>query len=45
MNDGNEREIANFPKEMFADIPPYDQTPSLGQLLRLDVVSVEVVSP
>jgi len=45
MNDGNEREIANFPKEMFADIPPYDKTPSLGQLLRLDVVSVEVVSP
>jgi hypothetical protein len=43
MNDGNEREIANFPKEMFTDIPPYDNTPSLGQLLRLDVVSVEVV--
>jgi hypothetical protein len=41
MNDGNEREIANFPKEMFADIAPYDKAPSLGQFLRLDVVSVE----
>lgn len=41
MNDGNEREIANFPKEMFADVPPYDKMPSLGQSLRLDVVSVE----
>lgn len=41
MNDGNEREIANFPKEMFSDIPPYDKMPSLGQSLRLDVVSVE----
>jgi len=42
MNDGNEREIANFPKEMFTDVPPYDEMPSLGQSLRLDVVSVEV---
>lgn len=41
MNDGNEREIANFPKEMFSDIPPYDKMPSLGQSLRLDVVSVD----
>jgi hypothetical protein len=42
MNDGNERQIANFPKEMFSDVPPYDKMPSLGQSLRLDVVKVEV---
>ena len=42
MNDGNEREIANFPEEKFDDVPPYDEMPSLGQSLRLDVVSVEV---
>jgi hypothetical protein len=40
MNDGNEREIANFPKEMFSDVPPYDKMPSLGQSLRLDVLEV-----
>jgi hypothetical protein len=40
MNDGNEREIANFPKELFSDLPPYDKQPSLGQSLRLDVVAV-----
>ena len=42
MNDGNDHEIANFPKEMFSDVPPYDKMPSLGQSLRLDVVKVEV---
>lgn len=41
-NDGNNRQIANFPQESFPDLPPYDQTPTLGQFLRLDVVSVEV---
>lgn len=41
-NDGNEREIANFPQEIFEDMPPYDQMPTLGQFLRLDVISVEV---
>ena len=40
MNDGNEREIANYPEEIFADMPPYDQEPTLGQLLQLEVVSV-----
>lgn len=39
-HDGNERQIANFPQEFFADLPPYDQTPTLGQFLRLDVVDV-----
>ncbi len=41
-NDGNERQIANFPQESFSDLPPYDQTPTLGQFLRLDVVKVEL---
>lgn len=41
-NDGNEREIANFNEEIFADMPPYDQMPTPGQLLRLDVLGVEV---
>lgn len=45
MNDGNEREIANFTKDMFSDVPPYDKMPSLGQSLRLDVVKVEVSAP
>jgi len=40
MNDGNEREIANYPQEIFEDMPPYDQEPTLGQLLQLEVVSV-----
>lgn len=40
MNDGNERQIANYPGELFDDLPPYDETPTTGQLLRLDVVSV-----
>lgn len=40
MNDGNERQIANYPEELFEDLPPYDQEPTKGQLLRLDVVSV-----
>lgn len=42
VNDGNERQIANFSEELFDDLPPYDETPTLGQFLRLDVVSVEV---
>jgi hypothetical protein len=41
-NDGNEREIANFPEEIFADMPPYDQMPTAGQFLRLDVIDVEI---
>ena len=40
MNDGNEREIANWTKDFFEGVPPYDAKPSLGQSLRLDVVSV-----
>jgi hypothetical protein len=40
MNDGNEREIANWTKDYFEGVPPYDTKPSLGQSLRLDVVSV-----
>jgi hypothetical protein len=40
MNDGNERQIANWTKDYFTDVPPYDKAPSLGQSLRLDVVSV-----
>jgi hypothetical protein len=42
MNDGNERQIANFTKAYFQGVPPYDTAPSLGQSLRLDVVSVSV---
>lgn len=41
-NDGNEREIANFSEEIFTDMPPYDQMPTVGQFLRLDVMGVEV---
>jgi len=40
MNDGNEREISNYPEEIFDDMPPYDQAPTKGQLLQLEVVSV-----
>lgn len=40
VNDGNERQIANYPQEMFEDLPPYDQEPTTGQLLQLEVVSV-----
>ena len=36
----NERQIANYPQEIFADLPPYDQEPSKGQLLALEVLSV-----
>lgn len=42
MNDGNERQIANFPGEFFNDVPPYNQMPSLGQSLRLDVLQVDL---
>ena len=42
MNDGNEREISNYPEEIFEDMPPYDQEPTKGQLLQLEVVSVTV---
>lgn len=41
-NDGNDREIANFRGEIFNDLPPYDQMPTPGQFLHLDVISVEV---
>jgi hypothetical protein len=41
-HDGNDRQIANFPQESFSDLPPYDQTPTLGQFMRLDVLNVEV---
>lgn len=41
MNDGNDHQIANWTKSYFADLPPYDKTPSTGQSLRLDVLSVE----
>lgn len=40
MNDGNEREIANWTKDFFEGVPPYDTKPSLGQSLRLDVMAV-----
>jgi hypothetical protein len=40
MHDGNDHEIANWTKDLFSDVPPYDKMPSLGQSLRLDVVSV-----
>jgi hypothetical protein len=40
MNDGNDRQIANFTKASFSDLAPYDKVPSIGQWLRLDVVSV-----
>lgn len=40
VNDGNERQISNYPQEIFADLPPYDQEPTKGQLLQLEVVSV-----
>lgn len=40
VNDGNERQISNYPQEMFDDLPPYDQEPTKGQLLELEVVSV-----
>jgi hypothetical protein len=40
MNDGNDHEIANWTKDYFQGLPPYDTKPSLGQMLRLDVMSV-----
>jgi hypothetical protein len=40
MNDGNDHEIANWTKDYFEGVPPFDTMPSLGQTLRLDVVSV-----
>lgn len=41
-NDGNAREIANFNEEIFEDLPPYDQMPTVGQFLHLAVLGVEV---
>ncbi len=41
-NDGNAREIANFPEEIFPDLPPYDQMPTVGQFLHLAVLGVEL---
>jgi hypothetical protein len=40
MHDSNDHEIANWTKDFFEGLPPYDTKPSLGQMLRLDVVSV-----
>ena len=40
MHDGNDHQIANFTKDLFADVPPHDKTPSTGQSLRLDVIKV-----
>ena len=40
MHDGNERQIANFTQDKFEDVAPYEQSASLGQLLRLDVLGV-----
>jgi hypothetical protein len=40
MNDGNDHQIANFTKDYFVGLAPYDKAPSTGQSLRLDVVSV-----
>jgi hypothetical protein len=37
MNDGNERQIANWTEDFFDDLA---DAPSTGQMLRLDVVSV-----
>jgi hypothetical protein len=42
MNDGNERQIANFTKDYFQGLPPYDTAPSTGQSLRLDVMAVSL---
>jgi hypothetical protein len=42
MNDGNERQIANYTRDYFEGLPPYDTAPSTGQMLRLDVVSVSI---
>jgi hypothetical protein len=42
MNDGNDHEIANWTKDFFMDVPPYDKAPSLGQSLRLDVTKIAV---
>jgi hypothetical protein len=43
MNDGNDHQIANWTKDFFADVPPYNTAPSTGQSLRLDVMSVQLV--
>jgi hypothetical protein len=43
MNDGNDRQIANFPKSSFSDLAPYDRMPSIGQWMHLDVVKVTPV--
>jgi hypothetical protein len=40
MNDGNDHEIANWTKDYFMGLEPYASAPSLGQMLRLDVISV-----
>lgn len=40
MHDGNDHEIANWTMDFFEGLPPYDQKPSSGQMLRLDVMSV-----
>jgi hypothetical protein len=40
MSDGNDHEIANWTRDYFQGLAPYDKAPSTGQLLRLDVISV-----
>jgi hypothetical protein len=40
VNDGNERQIANWTEDFFAGLAPYDAAPSTGQSLHLDVLSV-----
>ncbi|WP_233562623.1 hypothetical protein, partial [Sorangium cellulosum] len=40
MNDGNERQIANWTKDYFEGLPPYDTAPTTGQMLHLNVLSV-----
>ena len=43
MNDGNERQIANWTEDYFEGVPPYDKMPSLGQSLQLSMVSVRAL--
>jgi hypothetical protein len=40
MSDGNERQIANWTNDYFEGVEPHATTPSLGQTLHLDVMSV-----
>lgn len=40
MNDGNDHEIANWTKDYFEGLPPYDKAPSTGQMMYLELMSV-----